>query len=324
MAAPRDIWLLLFPGFQSLDVTGPLEVFTGANLIAERAGRCGYRTTIVGPGRGPVSSSSGLNVVPDRGLGAVRRRIDTLVVAGGRGTREALASRALIGFTARASARARRTASVCTGAFLLAEAGLLDGRRATTHWAWCDALRKRHPAIEVDPDPIYVRDGRVITSAGVTAGIDMALALVEDDLGRQVALDTARELVMFVRRPGGQSQFSAQLASQLAERSPVRAAQELVTREPGRDLSVAALAEHAGMSARNFARVFRREVGMTPAAYVERARTEVARRLLEDTGYGLEDVAAAAGFGSVETLRRAFGRQLSVSPRDYRRRFRAA
>ncbi len=215
-------------------------------------------------------------------------------------------------------------ASVCTGAFLLARAGLLDGRPATTHWAWADQLAERYPSVRVDPDRIFVRDGQIWTAAGVTAGMDLALALVEDDLGREVALEVARWLVVFARRPGGQSQFSAPLAAQTAERRPLREVQEWVLADPARDCSVEALALRAAMSPRNFARAFRREVGVTPAAWVEEVRVESARRLLEASAVSTDQVAAQCGFGTVETLRRAFGRRVGVSPGQYRERFQAA
>jgi transcriptional regulator GlxA family with amidase domain len=221
--------------------------------------------------------------------------------------------------------RVRRLASVCTGAFLLAEAGLLDGRRATTHWSACAALARRYPRVRVDPDPIFVRDGAVVTSAGVTSGMDLALALVEEDHGREVALGVARWLVLFLKRPGGQAQFSAQLSSQLASRQPIQELQAWIVENVHRDLSVAVLAARAGMSPRNFARVFTREVGATPALFVETARVEAARRRLEeDGGRGIEAVAAECGFGSAETLRRAFLRRLRVNPADYRARFQPA
>ena len=213
---------------------------------------------------------------------------------------------------------------MCSGAFVLAEAGLLDGKRATTHWRVCDLLARSFPAVEVDPDPIYVRDGNVWTSAGVTAGMDLALALVEEDLGRDVALAIARRMVLFLRRPANQSQFSAPLQAQAAERDGIREAQHLVTEHPEGDCSVAALARAAAMSERNFARCFTDEVGVTPARYVERVRVETARRLLEDTDEGVEAIAAAAGFGTAETMRRTFLRLLRTNPTEYRRRFRAA
>jgi transcriptional regulator GlxA family with amidase domain len=214
-------------------------------------------------------------------------------------------------------------ASVCTGAFLLGAAGLLEGRRVTTHWAWADRFARDHPGVQVEPDRIFVRDGEVWTSAGVTAGIDLALALVEDDHGREAALEVARWLVVFVPRPGGQSQFSAPLAAQSAERGPLREVQEAVLAHPAGDLSVERLAERACMSPRNFARVFRRETGVTPAAWVETARVECARQLLEASSAPTETIAFECGFGTVETMRRAFRRRVGVSPGEYRDRFNA-
>jgi transcriptional regulator GlxA family with amidase domain len=218
--------------------------------------------------------------------------------------------------------RVRRLGSVCSGAFLLAEAGLLDGRRATTHWGWCKVLAERHPAVRVDPDPIFVRDGNVYTSAGVTAGMDLALALVEEDHGRALALQVARQLVLFLRRPGGQSQFSAQLAVQSADREPLRDLQAWIAEHPGLDLSVPSLARRVAMSPRNFARVFARELGTTPARFVERVRVEAARRRLEESAHGVDMVAAECGFGTAESMRRAFLRTLHVPPSAYRSRFR--
>jgi transcriptional regulator GlxA family with amidase domain len=211
---------------------------------------------------------------------------------------------------------------VCTGAILLAQAGLLDGRRVTTHWAYCDKLAHDHPAVEVDPDPIYVRDGQVSTSAGVTSGIDLALALVEEDLGREAALVVARHLVVFLRRPGNQAQFSAQLAAQSAHREPLREVQQWITEHPADDLSVETLAARARLSPRHFARAFRDETGLTPGRYVDRVRLEHARRLLEDTGDGVEEVSRASGYGTPEAMRRAFVKALEVAPAEYRRRFR--
>jgi transcriptional regulator GlxA family with amidase domain len=320
--SPREIVIVGFPGVQSLDITGPLEVFAAARMFNAHARRPGrdYRIRIVSRDGAPLRSASGLTLVPDGSVADVGH-IDTLIVAGGFGYARACGDRALIDWLARVAPRARRVASVCTGAFLLAEAGLLDGRRATTHWASAAELARRYPAVRVDPEPIFLRDGAIWTSAGVSCGMDLALALVEQDLDRDAALSIARHLVLFLRRPGGQSQFSATLATQAPEREPLREVQRFVVEHPGGDLSVPALAERAHMSARHFARSFREEVGMTPGRYVERVRLENARRRLEDTGEPVASIAASCGFGSAETMRRVFLRALGVSPAEYRRRF---
>lgn len=317
--------MLIFPDVQPLDAVGPLEVFAGANQ-AWRArhpegGAQPYAPVLVARRAGPVTGSSGYALVAQRGTAQVRGRLDTLLVAGGSGTREAVRDRHLVGWIRRQAAQARRVASVCTGAFLLAEAGILDGLRVTTHWGTCDRLQARYPSLRVDPEPIFVREGRIWTSAGVTSGMDLALALVEEDLGRDIALAVARHLVLFLQRPGGQSQFSAQLSGQMAEREPLRELQAWVAEHPEADLSIEALARRAGMSPRHFARVFTREVGMTPARFVEEIRVEAARRRLEEAEEGVDAVAAASGFGTAETLRRAFLRVLGVGPAAYRSRF---
>ena len=319
-APPRRVAIVAFPGVQTLDVTGPAEVFSTASRVAGGA----YAVEVVAAEDRPIESSSGLTLTPHRSLERCRARLDTLVVAGGTGVADAAADDALIRWLVAAARRSRRVASVCTGAFLLARAGLLDGRRATTHWSACARLAELHPRVTVEPDPIFVRDGRVYTSAGVTAGMDLALALVEEDLGRRVALEVARWLVLFAKRPGGQSQFSAQLSAQLAEREPLRELQAWIVEHLDDDLSVPALAARACMSERNFARAFRREVGMTPAAYVESVRVDRARTALEATSAPVETVAHQCGFGTVETMRRAFQRRVQVSPADYRSRFRPA
>ena len=321
--------MLAFPDAQSLDVIGPIEVFATSSLrlaVEPGARAPGYETVLLSStGAGSLRLSNGLELLAQALPARPLPEIDTLIVAGGIGTRAAVSDPALIAWLRQTAPRVRRLASVCSGAFLLAEAGLLDGRRATTHWASCAELARRYPRVQVDPDPIFVRDGDVYTSAGVTSGMDLALALVEEDHGRELALAVARWLVLFLKRPGGQSQFSAQLAGQLASRQPLQELQAFIVENVGADLSVAALAARAGMSPRNFARVFTREVGVTPARFVETARVEAARRQLEDDGgQGVESVAAACGFGSAETLRRAFLRTLRVGPKDYRSRFQAA
>ncbi|AVH55241.1 MULTISPECIES: GlxA family transcriptional regulator [Streptomyces] len=313
----RIVLVVLFDDVQSLDVTGPMEVFAGAELYREGS----YRIRTASLDGAPVRTSSGLTLVPDQALADVPTP-HTLIVPGGRGTRAP--DLRLTAWLRAHGPRAERLVSVCTGAILLAAAGLLDGRRATTHWAYCDKLARDHPAVEVDPDPIYVRDGEVSTSAGVTSGIDLALALVEEDLGRAAALTIARHLVVFLRRPGNQAQFSAQLAAQTAQREPLREVQQWITEHPEGDLSVESLAARARLSPRHFARAFQTETGMTPGRYVERVRLEHARRLLEDTADGIEEISRASGYGTPEGMRRAFVKTLGAAPAEYRRRFRPA
>ncbi|MFI1292126.1 GlxA family transcriptional regulator [Streptomyces sp. NPDC020792] len=315
--AQRTVLVVLFDGVQSLDVTGPVEVFAGADRHTPGS----YRIHTASLDGGPVRSSSGLSLVPDSPL-AEAPAPHTLLVPGGEGTRRP--DPRLVDWVRAHGPGAARLVSVCTGAILLAEAGLLDGRRATTHWAYCAKLARDHPAVDVHADPVYVRDGDVATSAGVTCGIDLTLALVEEDLGRDVALSVARHLVVFLRRPGNQAQFSAQLAAQTARREPLRDVQQWITEHPADDLSVEALAARARLSPRHFARAFRAETGTTPGRYVDRVRLEHARRLLEDTADGVEEISRASGYGTPEAMRRAFVKALGAAPAEYRRRFRPA
>jgi transcriptional regulator GlxA family with amidase domain len=316
---PHAVVIILYDGVQSIDVTGPLEVFAGANTyLRARGERPYYSLRTASVGAAAVVTSSGLRLLPDGDLDVVRPP-DTLVVPGGEGSR-APAAGVLVNLSRLAPA-ASRVMSVCTGALLLAEIGLLDGRRATTHWAMCAAMAERYPAVQVDPEPIFVRDGALYTSAGVTAGIDLALALVEDDLGREPALLIARHLVMFLRRPGGQAQFSAQLRQQIAQRESLREVQQWIADRPASNLSVDSLATRAGMSTRHFARAFQAEIGITPGRYVSLARLESARRLLEDTTSSVDQIARSCGYGVTESMRRAFHRELGVSPAQYRQRF---
>jgi transcriptional regulator GlxA family with amidase domain len=314
----RRVVLVGYDDMQMLDLAGPLEVFEMANRQVADA----YVVDVVSPSGGTIRSSSGLHVgtdpLPRRGA------IDTLVIVGGTGTIDAVRDHALIRWIASAATRSRRVTSVCSGAFLLAAAGLLDGKRATTHWSECEQLAAVFPRVTVESDPIYVRDGNVWTSAGVTAGMDLALALVEDDLGADVAREVARWLVLFVQRPGGQSQFSTQLAAQQPERVALRDSTAWILDHLSHDLSVPALATRAGMSTRNFARAFRDEIGQTPASYVESSRVEAARRLLESTDRTIDDIARACGFGTVETMHRTFNRTVRVTPGQYRRHFQCA
>jgi transcriptional regulator GlxA family with amidase domain len=296
-------------------------VFSQASrIMTASTGSPGYRVTVVAPEPGRVRSSSGIEIVA-AGLAKAPRRCDTLVVPGGAGTRRMVRDARLIEWIDRAAGRARRIASVCTGAFLLARAGRLDGRRATTHWDSSERLARTFPGVIVEPDRIFVKDGNVYTSAGVTAGIDLALALVAEDHGRRVALQVARQLVVFLQRPGGQSQFSAQLATQAGDREPLAEVRAWIEDHLPDNLSVPVLARRAGMSARNFARRFAEEVGETPARYVLAARLDAARRRLEESGHGLDRIAAECGLGSADSLRRVFVGALSTTPSDYRARF---
>jgi len=316
---PRRVVIVVFDGFQILDLTGPMEVFSAAG----RGGwaRHGYAVEVVSSAGARARASCGLAVAVDRRLSECRGAIDTLVVVGGDGTAAAVQDVALVRFVAAAARRTRRVTSVCSGAFVLARAGLLDGKRATTHWSQCDRLATAFPDVHVERDPIFVHDGSVWTSAGVTAGMDLALKLVEDDHGADAARSVARWLVLFVQRPGGQAQFSVQLASQPAARAPLRELEAWIPDHLDEDLSVAALAARSAMSERNFARAFRAELGITPGAYVEAMRVEAARRLLESTPAGVAAVAASCGFGTIETMHRSFKRTLGVTPGQYRRHF---
>jgi transcriptional regulator GlxA family with amidase domain len=313
--SPRRVVIVAYAGAQLLDIAGPFEVFRSACQYAPGS----YEVEFVA--REPVTTSSGMELTPDGAL--PDGPIDTLIVAGGPGTREAMGDAELVGWLTEAAGRTRRIASVCSGALLLAHSGLLDGRRATTHWSAASILAELYPRVTVEADRVYVRDGEVWTSAGVTTGMDLALALVEDDLGRDVSLEIARWLVWYVHRPGGQTQFSGPLvAAPNLERGPLREVQAWILANLTEDLRVEVLAERALMSPRNFARAFRREVGVTPGVYVERARVEAARQLLTGGDDGVETVAARCGFGASETMRRAFHRQLGVGPAEYRHRFR--
>ncbi|MBL8673682.1 MAG: DJ-1/PfpI family protein, partial [Rhodospirillales bacterium] len=307
-----------FPDFQLLDVAGPLQTLATA---AQVAGRAAYEIRAVSMAGGPVRSSSGAVMMTAPVASLSRLRIDTLVVPGGPGVLAAADDRDLVRWVGRRARTARRAGSVCSGAFVMAATGLLDGRRVATHWWRCDALAARFPRIVVERDAIHVREGKYFTSAGVTAGIDLALALVEEDLGRRVAMATARHLVVFLRRPGGQSQFSAELDAQCADDGGFDDLHRWISENLRRRLDVETLAARAGMSARHFARVYRARTGATPARAVERFRLEAARRALEAGDDRLDLVARRAGLGGADRLRTLFRRHLGVAPRAYRERF---
>jgi transcriptional regulator GlxA family with amidase domain len=310
---------------QILDITGPLQILSTA-LTPE--GKPAYAIELVAPKAGPIAASAGLTLQARRGIGQIPYTelsdIDTFLVSGGYGSRALRHDEAALAFIREAATRARRTASICTGALLLAAAGLLDGKRATTHWAFAPQFRRDFPKVEVDEDAIYVREGNLWTSAGVTAGMDLALALVEEDLGRDTALAIARHHVMYLMRPGGQSQFSAQLAAQAIEDERIAQICAYIVQNPRAELTVPKLAAQAHMSERNFARRFAEAAAMTPALFVERARLDEARRRLTDGALPLETVAYDAGFGVAERMRRAFIRHLGVTPHRYRERFQTA
>ncbi len=313
----------IYPGFQSLDLAGPFEVFAGVNeLLGTTAANPAYRLRVAATTKGPVLTERGLQVHADVELRRVRGPIDTLVVVGGFGAID-IGERepTLIGHVNRLAGSARRVVSVCTGSFVLAAAGLLDGRTACTHWARAGLLARRYPEITVDGDSLFRRDGNVWTSAGVTAGIDLALSLIADDHGADVAQTVARWLVVFYRRPGGQSQFTPPIRHGASDRDTLRSVQEAVITEPGADHRLAVLAARVAMSERNFLRVFTREIGVTPAKFVESTRVNAACLALETSTAGLDVIAKDVGFGTAETMRRTFLRTKGVAPSDYRARF---
>lgn len=311
---------MAFPAVQLLDVAGPLQVFASAN---ERAARLGlarpYDVTIVGPAGEDVAASAGL-VFPTRMLPDVDAPLDTLIVAGGQGVLRAAEDAELRAWVAGRANTARRVASVCTGAFLLAAAGLLDGRRVVTHWEYCADLARQYPAVTVDPDPIFIHDGRLWTSAGVTAGIDLTLAMVQEDLGRAIALAVARHLVVFLKRPGGQAQFSTALTLQSSD-DLFTGLQDWIRDNLAADLSLKRLAAAAGMSERTFQRRYTQATGLTPARSVEQLRVEAARQLVLETQLPIKRIAERCGFGTEETMRRSFRRVQGASPQDVRQRF---
>jgi transcriptional regulator GlxA family with amidase domain len=317
----RSVVLVGFEGVQALDLVGPSDVFTGATLFLAAHGRSddGYDVTVASVGGVPVNTGTGLEIVA-KPLPDPRHPIDTVVLPGGWGTDAARRNPDLMRWIQGAAKRSRRVVSVCTGAFLAAEAGLLDGCPATTHWAYADQMAREFPSVAVDPEPIFVRSSESVwTAAGVTAGIDLALSLVEDDYGTEVAQTVARYLVLYLRRPGGQTQFAAPMWMPRAKRAPIRDVQEAIESEPGGAHSVTDLARRAAMSPRHFTRVFTDEVGEAPGAYVERVRTEAARRQLEETDDTVTVIAARCGFGTAETMRRNFVRRVGISPDQYRK-----
>ncbi|HKY75505.1 MAG TPA: helix-turn-helix domain-containing protein [Acidimicrobiia bacterium] len=318
----RELVVVGHPGVLGMELTGACDIFSLANAVAVQAGRPpAYRVTVSSMGGGPLALDGGIQLAGTADLAGLRRSIDTLLLVGGRCAHEAAEDDAFVRVVRRQAARSRRVGALCTGAFILAAAGLLEGRRATTHWLFGDLLAQRHPGVSVDTDPVFTGSDGVWTSAGVTASFDLLLSFVEEDLGADVARDVARVLVVFLRRTGNQAQYSAQLQTQVADRRPVRELQQYIADHPDADLSLGALARRLNMSPRHLGRVFCQQVGMSPGRYVERIRLETARRRLEESDQSVEAVAVSAGFGSTETMRRVFVSNLAVSPADYRRRF---
>lgn len=319
---PKIIHVLAFPNVQVLDVTGPLQVFATANDLARQQGLLlPYAVNVIAAQAEPVMTSAGLALVAAP-LPAAEMPCDTLVIAGGWGVYGAAEDPALVEWVRQKATQARRMTSVCTGAFLLAASGLLDGCRVVTHWTRCEELARKYPKLQVEANPIFIQQGSLWTSAGVTAGIDLCLALVEEDLGRAVALEVARHLVVFLKRPGGQSQFSVTLSLQQGGNrfSELHA---WIAEHLHLDLNIPTLAAACGMSERSFVRHYRAETGQTPARAVELIRVETARRQLSDSAVAIKRIAVQCGFGSEETMRRSFVRALSISPQLYRERFSA-
>lgn len=319
----KRIGILIFERCQIVDATGAAGVFGAANEILKADGRKTpfYDLRFVAPTSGRVITSAGVSLFADHALSARLGAFDTFICAGGKGTQAFIENARSVAAVAKVAARATRVVSVCSGAFVLAEAGVLNGRRAVTHWAHCERLAQDYPAITVDADPIFIKDGNVFTSAGVTAGMDLSLALVEADLGRDVALTVARDMVMFFKRPGSQAQFSTHLAAQMAPAGSIRDLQMWLLNNLGHDIDVEKLAEKTAMSPRTFYRQFKKSTGMTPARFLMQSRLDAARRLIEESPLQIKVIAGECGFGDVERMRRAFQRDFGISPDDYRRRF---
>jgi transcriptional regulator GlxA family with amidase domain len=321
--ANRRLAILMYPRVRELDVAGIVDVFSSANAILPEERR--YVIEFISTEKSPeLAGMFGLQLRGGPHYSTLKGGVDTLLVPGGIGIEAGQAQPALLKWLRKQAQSSRRVGSVCVGAFLLAEAGLLDGRRATTHWAFAQKMAEQFPAVKVDPDPIWVKDGNLYSAAGATSGIDLCLALLEEDHGRKVALEVARMLVVFLCRPGNQAQFSVSLQEQTTENRPLRDLQVWMLDHLADDLTVPALAARAAMSDRNFQRVFTRELGKSPAHYVEEIRIEAVRRKLERSTQSMEEIATACGFNSADVMGRSFLRQLKVTPAEYRGRFRTS
>ena len=319
----RSIGIVTFPGAEVLDITGPYEVFAFANMILQKEGitqEDAYTIVVLAEQPGPVVTMTGLQIIANQSFSQIDISFDTLLIPGG-DPKVLLANRLVVELIKDMEPKVRRLVSVCTGAFLLAESGLLDGCRATTHWNYCTEFTEKYPQVNLEPDRIFIKEGNILTSGGITSGIDLALAMVEEDWGQKLALAVAQFLVVYLKRPGGQSQFSSYLTREASKHSGLRDLQSWIMQNPEEDLRVDALAERMTMSSRNFSRLFLSETGMTPAKFVEMSRIDAARNLLELTKFSIENIADSSGFKDSENMRRAFLRQLGVNPREYRKRF---
>ncbi|WP_051911376.1 GlxA family transcriptional regulator [Methylomicrobium agile] len=322
----RRVAMVVYPNCEIVDVTGPMDVFCYANYALRLAGQIAedepvYSLSLIAERAGPVKTASGMKIFADFSYDEVPGDIDTLMVTGAPFTVDAWTDQKLTRWLPAMLPKVRRMVSICTGAFLLAESGLLNNRKATTHWLFCEELANRYRNVQILPDKIFVRDGSIYTSGGVTAGIDLALSLVEDDWGWEVAADVARAMLIFMRRPGGQSQFSSYVFNEAKTRKDFRELQAWIVSHPDADLSVEALADRMAMSPRNFSRVFCQEIGVTPAKFVERTRLEAARNLILRSDLPMESIAGKCGFNNAEQMRRTFQRFLNISPQEYRANF---
>ncbi|AUT61510.1 GlxA family transcriptional regulator [Paraburkholderia terrae] len=315
------VGMLVFPGFQLLDIAGPRDAFAEVKILSK--GECEYEMLTVGTTRGAVQSSSGLSTMPDRTIFDVCPEFDTIIVPGGLGIFDAFDDPALSGWLRTQHRQCRRVSAICNGLFALGAAGLLDNKVVTTHWMDVPRLAATFPKAKIEPDHIFVQDGNIYTTAGVTAGIDLSLAMIEDDFGRQMALDVAKYLIVYLRRAGGQSQFSPLLETQASPGSQMVALQQFMLDNLHVDHTVASLAERVHMSARNLSRLFAKECGITPMTFLANARIDAARRFLEATDLSLRDIAQRCGFEDTDGFRRTFHRRLQINPADYRDRFRS-
>ncbi|MEQ1546965.1 GlxA family transcriptional regulator [Methyloglobulus sp.] len=325
----RHIAMLTYPDCMLIDVCGPMDVFNFANHALRQMGRVSpsetsYTLTIVAEKSGPVKTSSGICIIADKGYEELDKGVDTLLVTGSASVEAAVQDTKMRNWLIHMMPKVRRMGSICSGALVLAESGLLNGRKATTHWMYCDEMAKQYSNIRVEPDKIFVRDGNMHTSGGVTAGIDLTLSLIEDDWGWEVAAGVARAMLIFMRRPGGQSQFSSYVFNEAKTRKDFRDLQAWIVSNPQADLGVEQLAERMAMSPRNFSRLFCQEIGVTPAKFVEGIRLEAARNMMLQTDLPMESVAANCGFSNAEQMRRTFQRLLKTTPQEHRSYFKIA